>query len=91
MSSNLEQGYENSFVSVQMTFVTLDGIFNLKLVMDCKKPWFVCVYLHILQLQTSIHSEALTFLSKTRQVIALSSFIIALIRGGPWMSPPHGT
>ena len=33
--------------------------------------------------KTSIYSEALTFLSETRQATVLSSFITALTRGGP--------
>ena len=32
----------NSFDTVQMSFVISDGIFNLKLVMDCEKWLFVC-------------------------------------------------
>ena len=38
-------------------------------------------------LQTSVCSEALTFLSETRQATVLSPFITALIRGGPFGYP----
>ena len=61
-------------------FIKLDGIFNLKSVMDCYIPTFF-------NLHNSICSKALTFLSETLQATVLSSFIAALVGEGAFWYP----
>ena len=77
----LINGMRNPFGTVPMSSVKLVWIFNLKSVMDCYISTFF-------NLQTSICSEASTFLSEMRRAAVLSSFIAALIRGGPWYPRP---
>ena len=94
-SSNLEQGYEKLLRYCSNEFRHIGRDFQLEVSTGLreavarlrKRPELLTlVYTHIstfINLQTSTYSEALTFLSETRQATVLSSFITALTRGGP--------
>ena len=94
-SSNLEQGYEKllRYCSNEFRQIGRDSQFEVNhelresVVRLRKRPELLTlvVFLYILTdfLITPARSEALTFLSETRQATVLSSFITALTRGGP--------
>jgi hypothetical protein len=94
-SSNLEQGYEKLLRYCSNEFRHIGRDFQLEVshglqeavVRLRKRPELLTLVIfispHSFNLQISICSEALTFLSETRQATVLSSFITALTRGGP--------
>ena len=94
-SSNLEQGYEKllRYCSNEFRHIGRDNHLEVgddlreAVVRLRKRPELLTLVTFIsiffFSLLTSICSEALTFLSETRQATILSSFITALTRGGP--------
>ncbi|KAF5378347.1 hypothetical protein D9615_008765 [Tricholomella constricta] len=76
-SSNLEQGYEKIFRWCSHEFRQMGRDLHLEVTATMREA------VKRLRKRPELLTEALTFLSQTRQATLLSSFITALTRGGP--------